>query len=64
MKIDWSPEGWRVWNDDADYKAESPLRVIPHSIVIPPIELRLGEGEQANKGWVIVPDEIEIEVLA
>jgi hypothetical protein len=60
VKIDWHPEGWRVFADTDDHRAVKPRRVIDRDISIPPITLKMGRGEEANKGWVLVPDGTEL----
>lgn len=64
MKIDWSFEGWRVFADEQRFSGGPPLRIIPQDVRIQgPVLLQLGHGAEANKGWVYVPDDMELELV-
>lgn len=63
MKLDWSHDGWRVFPDSIRFSGQEPERVIQHDIRVGVVELRLGKGQEQNKGWVYIPDGTPLEVI-
>lgn len=65
MKLDWSLQGWRVFSDETDFSVtpHQPQCVIPSDIKVGPVRLCLGKGDEANKGWVYVPNDVPLELV-
>jgi hypothetical protein len=65
MKVDWTEEGWRLFEDDApDHGREGVVRVVSGSLLLPgPVELVQAEGPDYKHGWLTVPGRSVADVL-
>lgn len=66
MKVDWTQEGWRLFEDDAPgHGRTGVVHVVEGSLSLPgPVVLEQAEGPDYKHGWLTVPGRSVADVLA